>query len=336
MAPEYDRTGLIDEACRLLRLQHKSYRTEGTYLGWIRRFLAFPPTARSARIDASCVTHYLTFLSVERRVSSSTQQQAFNALLFFFRSVLNQSIEGLSSTVRAPRTARLPVVLSQDEVAGLIGRLSGQFRLMVQLIYAACLRLHECLELRVQDVDFEAEALTVRRGKGQKDRRALFPPALHKAMRNHLRFVRSAYEEDRRAALPGVPLPDALEHKYPNASTEWPWYWIFPSGRHAIDPRTNKVYRYHVYPTTLQKKVHRAVRELGLTKRATVHSLRHSFATHLIEAGYDIRTIQELLGHSHLETTMIYTHVAQRNKAGVVSPLERLNERYHEHGKGDA
>jgi integron integrase len=372
------------ETRRLLRLQHKSYRTERTYLGWVKRFLDFarteeiagrnsakvtggvdrqgatggvgtaPPAGSAVRASGvSCAASagaprttspalptsgpgpvyirqttlvgFLSFLAVELKVSAATQQQAFNALLFLFRHVLRRDVEGLAQTIRARRTARLPVVLTAQEVHKLLDGLSGRHRLMLRLIYGAGLRLHECLELRIQDLDFESEILTVRRGKGQKDRRTLLPPVLHGELRRHLDRVRALYDEDRRQSLPGVPLPDALERKYPGAAREWSWFWVFPAPRHAIDPRTGRTYRFHAGATSLQKAVQSAVRELGFTKRATVHSLRHSFATHLVEAGYDIRTIQELLGHSHLETTMIYTHVAQRNRTGVVSPLQRLD-----------
>jgi integron integrase len=317
-------THLIAEARQLLRLQHKSYRTEQTYLGWIRRFLGFTQQVAPTKIDQTHLRRYLSFLAVQRRVSAATQQQAFNALLFLFRYVLQAPIEGLAETIKAHRPRRLPVVLAADEVQRLLDRLPEPYRLMAEIIYAAGLRLHECLQLRVQDLDFQGQIITVRSGKREKDRTSLFPPVLHDEMRRHLRQVRLLYDEDRREKRPGVPLPYALERKYPSAQFEWAWYWVFPSQRLCIDPRSNKMYRYHLYPTTLQRHVHNAVRKLNMTKRATVHSLRHSFATHLIEAGYDIRTIQDLLGHSHVQTTMIYTHVATRNKAGVVSPIERL------------
>ncbi len=317
--------GLIAEAQRLLRLQHKSYRTEQTYLGWIRRFLGFMKQVDQTDIDQTHLRRHLTFLAVQRRVSAATQQQAFNALLFLFRYILQVPIEGLAETIRARRPQRLPVVLAADEIQRLLDQLPRPYRLMAEIIYAAGLRLHECLQLRIQDLDFQGQIITVRSGKGDKDRTSLFPPILYDEMRRHLQQLRLLYDADRREGRPGVPLPYALERKYPAAQFEWAWYWVFPSQRLCIDPRSNKIYRYHLYPTTLQKNVHKAVRALNIAKRATVHSLRHSFATHLIEAGYDIRTIQDLLGHSNVQTTMIYTHVATRNKAGVVSPIERLN-----------
>jgi integron integrase len=195
---------------------------------------------------------------------------------------------------------------------------------MACIIYASGLRLHECPSLRVRDLDFDRQIVTVRSGKGGKDRVTLFPHCLHPEMRRHLDDVRHLYSSDRREKRPGVPLPFVLERKYPKAAFEWTWYWIFPSSRLSVDPRSGKPYRYHLYPTTFQKHICTAVRNLRMTQHATVHSLRHSFATHLIEAGYDIRTVQELLGHSNVQTTMIYTHVARKNKTGVISPLEKL------------
>ena len=315
---------LLAETKRLLRLQHKSYRTEQTYLGWIRRFLAqVQPTIRT-EIRASHLRHYLSHLAVERRVSAATQQQAFNALLFLYRYILLVPIEGLAETIRARRPQRLPVVLTPREVQCLLDRLRAPYHLMAGIIYASGLRLNECLNLRVRDLDFEQQTITVRSGKGGKDRVTLFPSCLHQQVQRHLHDVQRLYAADRREQRPGVPLPFALERKYPNAAFEWAWYWVFPSSRLSVDPRSNKIYRYHLYSTTLQKHVHEAVSELGMIKRVTVHSLRHSFATHLIEAGYDIRTVQELLGHTNVQTTMIYTHVARRNKTGVISPLEKL------------
>lgn len=315
---------LLTEAKRLLRLQHKSYRTEQAYLGWIKRFLAQLQPINRLEIRASHLRHYLSYLAVQRRVSAFTQQQAFNALLFLYRHILQVPIEGLAETIRARRPQRLPVVLTRPEVQRLIDRLTGPYHLMACIIYASGLRLSECLNLRVRDIDFEGQIITVRSGKGDKDRITLFPPCLHPEMHRHLHDVRGLYTSDRREDRPGVPLPFALERKYPKAVFEWGWYWVFPSSRLSVDPRTNKIYRYHLYTTTLQKHVHEAASGLGMTKPATVHSLRHSFATHLIEAGYDIRTVQELLGHTNLKTTMIYTHVAKKNKTGVTSPLEKI------------
>lgn len=315
---------LIGEMRRLIRLQHKSFRTEKSYIGWVRRFLAFVQPKSSDELVQDAVRRYLSFLAVERRVASSTQQQCFNAILFLYRHVLKKDIHGLDQTIRAKRPRRLPVVLTRPEVTAIITELQSPYDLMATVIYGAGLRLRECLALRIQDLDFDAEALTVRSGKGNKDRVSLFPQSIHARMSEHLADVRRLYDLDRREGNPGVPLPYALSKKLPRAWTEWSWYWVFPSRRLAEDPRSHTVYRFHLFPATLEKHFRDAVSVLAIPKHATVHSLRHSFATHLIEDGYDIRTVQELLGHSSVQTTMIYTHVASKNKQGVRSPLDGL------------
>jgi integron integrase len=317
---------VLDETRRMLRLMNRSYATEKTYLGWVRRFLEYCKrrSGAGAVITKRELTSYLTYLAVEEKVAAATQQQAFNALLFLFRHVLNETVDGLAETIRSRKPKRLPVVLTQDEVRRLIQLLSQPYRLMAMLIYGGGLRLSECLSLRVRDMDFENDQMIIRGGKGDKDRATLFPRELHEHVRRHLDDVKVLYNEDRSLNRPGVPLPKALERKYPSACRDWSWFWVFPSPRLSIDPRNNKPYRFHLYPTSLQKQVHEAVCKMDTMKSATVHSLRHSFATHLIEAGYDIRTVQELLGHSNLNTTMIYTHVAVKNKRGVISPFSRL------------
>ena len=319
---------VMEEARRMLRLTHRSYKTERSYMGWIRRFIDFikknRPQFEKERIDQADLKSFLTYLAVEKQVASSTQQQAYNALLFLFRHVLGKSVVGLNETIRAVKPKRLPVVLSEPEVSNLIHLLPTPYNLMAMIIYGGGLRLSECISVRVHDLDYENERLTVHGGKGDKDRITLFPNAVHAALQSHLKEVRKLYEEDRRLKQPGVPLPQALQRKYSSASLDWGWFWVFPSPRLSIDPRSGDTYRMHLYPSTLQKHFKQGVRKLKLTKNATVHSLRHSFATHLIEAGYDIRTVQELLGHSNINTTMIYTHVAVKNKLGVISPLSKL------------
>lgn len=318
---------LLRESRRILRLRHCTYRTERTYLGWIRRYLHHCRKHSNSQrtLDADSLRTYLSYLAIEQRVAAATQQQAFNAILFLFRYVLNRQIDGLSETVRAGKPRRLPVVLSANEIQRLLYRLPQPYRLMAMIIYGGGLRLSECLGLRIRDLNFEDEQILIHRGKGKKDRTTLFPRTIHSAVHHHMQEVERLYRQDRQDKNPGVPLPEALERKYPSASLEWAWFWLFPSPRLSVDPRSGHVYRYHLYPSTLQKQVTKAVRSMALTKHATVHSLRHSFATHLIEAGYDIRTVQELLGHEHLNTTMVYTHVAVRNKKGVISPLEQID-----------
>ena len=276
------------------------------------------------RLSEQDLKNFLSFLAVDRKVSAATQRLAFNALLFLYRNILSVAISELATVVPSRVPRRLPVVLTGDEIRKIFEGLNGTFRLMAALIYGGGLRLQECLSLRVKDVDFGRGCLTIRAGKGGKDRETVLPESLVGELKLHLIKVKDLYDRDRRKGMPGVPLSGALESKYASASREWSWFWVFPSKSLSIDPRTRAVLRYHLYPTTLQKAFRDAVRTSGVTKQATIHTLRHSFATHLIEKGYDIRTIQELLGHSDVSTTMIYTHVATRNKLGVASPADSL------------
>jgi integron integrase len=307
-----------------MRLKHLSFRTEKSYLGWIARFLAFSAPAEPRVLGEEHLKHYLSYLAVERKVSAATQKQAFNALLFFYRKVLGKEILGLETVIPAHRPHRLPVVLTQEEIRSVFRHLSGVHRLIAGVIYGGGLRLEECLCLRVKDVDFARGCLVIHAGKGNKDRETVLPERVAAELRRHLLRVRGLHERDRRRGLAGVWLPESLARKYIGAGKEWTWFWLFPSSKLSIDPATGVVRRHHLYPTTLQKAFQRAVARSGLAKHATLHTLRHSFATHLVEKGYDIRTIQELLGHADVSTTMIYTHVATRNKLGVSSPLDSL------------
>jgi integron integrase len=261
---------------------------------------------------------------VERKVAAATQKQAFNALLFLYRRVLGREVLGLETVIPSHIPRRLPVVLTKEEIRDVFRHLSGVHRLIAAVIYGGGLRLEECLCLRVKDVDFARNCLVIHAGKGDKDRETVLPERLACELQRHLLRVRALYDRDRRRALAGVWLPEALARKYAGAGKEWAWFWLFPSSKLSIDPESGIVRRFHLYPTTLQKAFQRAVARAGLVKRATVHTLRHSFATHLVEKGYDIRTIQELLGHADVSTTMIYTHVATKNKLGVASPLDSL------------
>ncbi|MBI2890480.1 MAG: integron integrase [Nitrospirae bacterium] len=312
----------MNETRRVLRLKHMSYRTERTYINWVRSFASFLKHKAPTQVQVEDTRQFLSHLAVERKVSASTQNQAFNALLFFFRDGLAREVGDLSQTVRARIRRKLPVVLSRREVGQVLDLMPEPYRLIARFIYGCGLRLQECLDLRVKDVDFEQGALTVRSGKGDRDRQTVLPESLHSDWLEHIGRTRKLFDRDRAEDRPGVYLPDALERKYPSAGKEWAWFWAFPASSHSIDPRLRIIRRHHQHPGSLQRYFREAVRKSGIAKSATIHCLRHSFATHLLEHGYDIRTIQELLGHKNLETTMIYTHVAVKNRLGVRSPLD--------------
>ena len=266
----------------------------------------------------------MTHLAVDGNLAASTQDQAFNALLFFYRHVLDKEVGYLGEVVRSHKRKWLPVVLTRDELSRMFNNMYGVNRLMAQVIYGGGLRLRECVGLRIKDVDFERDTLVIKFAKGKKDRETLLGESIKEDLKRHLEKIRSLYELDRKNDTPGVEMPSALERKYPNAGKEWGWQWVFPSQTLSVDPRSKIVRRHHMHPSNLQKHIKSAALKAGIAKRVTTHTLRHSFATHLLEDGHDIRTIQELLGHSSLKTTMIYTHVAQKNRLGVKSPLDRL------------
>ncbi len=311
-----------DDMHKMLRLMHRSYHTERAYLSWLRRFYRFAGGRPPATLESEDVKDFLTYLAVEQNVSASSQNQAFNAILFLFRHVLDKDIEHIGEAVRAKRKQRLPVVLTRAEVDRLFAQMRGLNLLMARTIYGCGLRLAECVKLRIKDIDIDRKAVTVRSGKGDKDRETVLPTSLTPTLEAHLEEVRRLYDDDRRRGANGVMTPGALEKKYPNAGKEWPWFWVFPSRRESREPRSGILRRHHIYPGNLQRAIKAAGNRAGIPKRITVHTLRHSFATHLLEAGYDIRTIQDLLGHSDLRTTMIYTHVISKNRHGVVSPLD--------------
>ncbi|WP_457756136.1 integron integrase [Thermodesulfatator indicus] len=312
-----------EEACRLMRLRHLSYRTEKTYLSWIEKFQKFTNSKAPVRLTARDFQDFLTHLAVERRVAPSTQNQALNALVFLYKHVLQQDITAAIDAVRARERRRLPVVLEKEEVERVLQHMPYPYHLIGGLMYGGGLRLSEALNLRVKDVNFEKRQILVRAGKGDKDRVTILPEKLADPLWEHLQKVRQLYEFDREENLPGIHLPEALARKYPNAGKEWGWYWLFPSPKLSVDPRTLTVRRHHLYPTSVQRAFKRALAKAGIEKPANVHSLRHSFATHLLEAGYHIRTVQELLGHKHIQTTMIYTHLARQKLLKVQSPLDR-------------
>jgi integron integrase len=312
---------LLDRVRGALRARHYSRRTEKAYVFWLRRFFHFHRLRDPLAMGEAEISAFLTDLAVREKVSASTQNQAFSALLFLYRDVLERELRGLDRTVRAKVPERLPLVLGRSEVAAVLAGLRGTTRLMACLLYGAGLRLIECLRLRVKDVDFERGEIFVRDGKGQRDRRTVLPAGLAGPLRAHLLRVAHLHGRDLVRGV-GVDLPYALARKYKNASRELGWRWVFPAARTYADRRTGEVRRHHLHESVLQRAVRDAVVAAGLTKPATCHTLRHSFATHLLEAGYDIRTIQELLGHADLNTTMVYTHVLNRGGRGVLSPLD--------------
>ncbi len=313
-----------------LRTRHYAYRTECTYVDWVRRFLEYAATRQGVpqpRVDAEGVRDYLTHLAVHQRVSASTQNQAFSAILFLCREVLGVSLEGVSSGVKAKRGERLPVVLSMPETAALLGAMTGTPRLMATLIYGGGLRVSECCELRVKDLDFDQGLVFVRSGKGDKDRATLLAEAGRDLLRAHLAKVEALHRADRQTTLAGVWMPEALDRKYPNAGKEFGWFWVFPSQTLSTDPRAGIVRRHHMSDSVVQKAVKVAAAAARIHKPVSVHTLRHSFATHLLLNGVDIRQIQEYLGHTNVETTMIYTHVVKEFRNPPRSPLDILHAR---------
>jgi integron integrase len=313
---------LLDQVRELIRIRHYSIRTEQAYLQWIRRYIIFHGRRHPRQLGAPELTAFLSDLAIRGKVAASTQNQALNAILFLYRDVLKIALPWLEDVQRAKRSQHLPVVLTQEEVKRLLAQLEGTVWLMASVTYGGGLRLLECLRLRVKDVDFERAELTIRDGKGQKDRMTTLPKRLIEPLRDHLARVKVRHERDLEEGFGRVYLPFALERKYPNADREWGWQYVFPSSRRSIDPRSGVERRHHVNPEVLQRAIKNAVRRAQIVKPASVHTLRHSFATHLLEAGYDIRTVQELLGHSDVKTTMIYTHVLNRGSRGVVSPFD--------------
>jgi integron integrase len=314
----------LRELIRVMRVQHLSLRTERVYGQWITRLMRFVGGVSPHRLGAEHAVRFLSHLAVVRDVAASTQNQAFSALLFFYRHVLRREIGSLGATVRAPRSPRIPAVPTRGQIEDVIERLEGTDRMIVMLIYGCGLRLEECLTLRVKDVDRERRAVVVRCGKGGKDRVVRLPDAVARRWDAHLEEVRSVFARDREQGAEGVALPHALAVKNPAAGHEWGWFWVFPATMASMDPRSGIVRRHHVHASGIQRRFRRVAERVGMTSRVTIHSLRHAFATHLLEDGCDVRVLQELLGHSSLETTKRYTHVAASRCMGVSSPLDRL------------
>ena len=312
---------LLDQLRDTLRIKHYSYRTEESYVQWVRRFILFHKKRHPAEMGAPEIKAFLAYLARERNVSASTQNQALSAILFLYREVLHKEIEPILLS-NAKRPERLPTVLSRKEVHRLLNSMHGTHKLMAQLLYGSGLRLMECLRLRIKDVDFDYKTITVCDGKGEKDRVVPLPETVIPALRHQIERVRLLHQEDLVAGYGEVSLPYALAEKYPHAAREFIWQYLFPSSRRSKDPRTGKERRHHMDPSGLQRAIRQAARKAGLSKRVTPHTLRHSFATHLLQNGYDIRTVQELLGHKDVRTTMIYTHVLQPSSQAVRSPLD--------------
>jgi integron integrase len=315
---------LLDQVRQHIRKRHYSQSTEETYVQWIRRFILFHEKRHPQTMGAPDIERFLNFLAVEKQVAASTQNQALNAIVFLYRQVLRQEIGSLGALTRAKRPRTLPVVFSKEEVKAILAHLDGTLWLMAFLLYGAGLRLMECLRLRIKDIDFEYRQITVRAGKGDTDRRTMLPSRTVDPLHLQIEKVRQLHTQDLKEGYGEVSLPFALERKYPHASKEPGWQYVFPSSHRSVDPRSGKIRRHHIDPQTLQRAVKQAIQRAHIPKHGSCHTFRHSFATHLLEDGYDIRTVQELLGHRDVKTTMIYTHVLNKGGQGVISPGDRL------------
>jgi integron integrase len=315
---------LLTQLSQAIRSRHYSRKTESTYIHWIKRFIFFHHVRHPQEMAEPEINAFLTNLAVKEHVSASTQNQALCAIIFLYKYVINRKIGDIGEVIRAKQSRHVPVVMTKDEVKAVVSHLSGDKKLMASLMYGAGLRLMECLRLRVQDIDFSRNEITVRDGKGAKDRITMLPESLKEPLRQHLAKTKSVHESDIKDGWGYVLMPYALGRKYPNAPRDWRWQWIFPQEKRWKNTKTGKQGRHHVHETLLQKAVKEAVMKADIAKRIGCHTFRHSFATHLLENGYDIRTIQELLGHKDVSTTMIYTHVLSKGGHGVKSPFDGL------------
>jgi len=319
-----DKPKLLDQVRAICRRKHYSLRTEEAYVRWIREYILFNGKQHPKELSEQHASQFLSHLAVTRDVAASTQNQALAALLFLYREVLQQPLPWLDNLTRAKKPERLPLVFTREEVRLVLANLRGVNWIMACLLYGSGLRLLECLRLRVKDIDFGYHQITVRDGKGSKDRVTVLPSRLEVPLQEHLRTVKAIHEKDLRDGFGRVHLPFALKVKSPGAAAEWGWQYVFPASKRSVDPRTRETRRHHLAETALQHALKKAIHQAGIAKPGSCHTLRHSFATHLLESGADIRTIQELLGHKDVKTTMIYTHVLNRGGQGICSPMDWL------------
>jgi integron integrase len=315
---------VIDVVRESIRVRHYSLRTEKTYIGWIRRYISFCGRRHPRDLGQLEITTFLTHLAVDRKVSASTQNQALQSLIFLYCEVLQMELPDLGQVVRASKATHLPTVLTREEVQRVFAHLEGRSRLVVGLLYGSGLRLSEVLTLRVKDLDLQRRELMIRHGKGGKDRLTVIPDQMTAPLAEHLRALNAWFLRERQVHAPGVSVPHALKRKYPGCNLAWPWQWVFPSRSFCTDPYDGTVVRHHIHPKTLQRTVQVALKRAGIVKPAGCHTFRHCFATHLLESGYDIRSVQELLGHADVRTTQIYTHVLNRGGNAVRSPLDSI------------
>ncbi|MGR3301881.1 MAG: integron integrase [Candidatus Scalindua sp.] len=316
---------LLDQVRDVIRKKHYSIRTEQAYVDWARRYILFHKKHHPKDMGEKEIAQFISHLATDRKVAASTQNQALNAIVFLYKRVLNIELGDFGHMERAKKPEKLPTVMARKEVNQVLSSMSGINQLMAKLLYGCGLRLMECVRMRVKDIDFEQNHIIVRDGKGMKDRSTMLPEQLKPLLIEHLEGVRIMHKQDLKNRLGEVYLPFALERKYPNAAREWGWQYVFPSEKISKDPRSGKMRRHHVSENSIQRAVQKAARKVDLTKHVSPHTFRHSFATHLLEGGYDIRTVQELLGHKDVSTTMIYTHVINKGGMGVQSPLDTLN-----------
>ncbi len=320
--PSTKQKKLLDQVRDALRTKHYSYRTEQTYIEWIKRFILFHGKRHPKDMGAQEVQAYITYLATERNIASSTQNQALSAIAFLYKHVLQKDLALAMDLVRPSRPERVPTVLSHQEAMAVLDKMTGVTQLMAKLLYGSGLRITECLRLRVKDLDFGNHQLIVRDGKGEKDRATILPGSLYKDLQAHLQIVKAIHQRDIKEGFGETFLPYALERKYPNALKEFSWQYVFPASVRSVDPLSKRTKRHHLDATVLQRAIRQAAQLAGINKPVTPHTFRHSFATHLLQNGYDIRTVQELLGHKDVKTTMIYTHVLQRGGLAVKSPLD--------------